>query len=125
VAEEAEVIRTVERTRLRALVEADLNVMEHLHADDFELINPDGEVYSREQYLFEVGSGLLDYTAWDADEISVRMYSDVAVIRYHDQRFEVQYDGEVVGTGRLHHTNLYEKRTGSWRIVWSHATGAS
>jgi len=123
--DEADLIRDVERTRLRALVAADSEKMDALHAADFELINPDGEVYSRQQYLGEISDGVLDYTTWDAGEMTVRIYADVAVIRYQDEQFEVRYDGEVVGTGRLRHTNLYEKRNGRWQIVWSHASGAS
>ena len=99
--------------------------MESLHADDFELINPDGETYPRERYLGEIGSGVLDYTAWVPGDMTVRMYTDVAVVRYQDERFEVRYDGTVVRTGGLRHTNVYEKRNGRWQIVWSHASGGS
>jgi hypothetical protein len=36
---EAEVIRTTERERLRALVAKDMEVARQLHAEDFELVN--------------------------------------------------------------------------------------
>ena len=51
---EAEVIRASERARLKALVEADIEVARQLHADDFQLINPVGESLSKEQYLAAV-----------------------------------------------------------------------
>ncbi len=38
----ADQIRAIERERLRALVDVDLEVAERLHADDFQLINPGG-----------------------------------------------------------------------------------
>lgn len=38
----AERIRTTERDRLRAIVEADVDVLDHLHGDAFQLINPGG-----------------------------------------------------------------------------------
>lgn len=50
-AAEADRLRAIERERLRALVAADMDVAERLHAADFQLINPAGAVLSREQYL--------------------------------------------------------------------------
>ena len=44
-------IRATERQRLRALLTHDFDTAQKLHADDFELINPLGEVVSREQYI--------------------------------------------------------------------------
>ena len=58
---EADLIRATERERLRSLVEADMAVARSLHADDFQLINPRGEYFSKEQYLGGVASGEFDY----------------------------------------------------------------
>jgi hypothetical protein len=118
-------LREVERSRLEALVRADGARLDALHASDFELINPYGARYGKREYLRQVGTGQLDYTMWEAGEIAVRVYGSAAVLRYDDEAFEVRFDGEVVSEGRLSHTNLYEKRDGSWQIVWSHASGGS
>ena len=48
---EADLIRTTERERVRALVEANVGRARQLHADDFQLINPLGGSLSKEQYL--------------------------------------------------------------------------
>jgi hypothetical protein len=54
-------IRATERDRLRACVEADLDVLEPLHADDFQLIDPGGRALTKEEYLWGVASGEIDY----------------------------------------------------------------
>jgi hypothetical protein len=116
-------IRSIERQRLRSLVEADMVTARRLHADDFELITPSAEIYSKERYMKEIESGVLDYKTWDPGEITVRLYGDVAVIRYEDVRLEVFQKGALTRSGVVRHTDLYEKRNGQWQVVWSHASG--
>lgn len=57
---EANRIRQLERERLRALVDADMEVADRLHARDFQLVNPPGEVYSKEEYLGDIATGDLE-----------------------------------------------------------------
>jgi ketosteroid isomerase-like protein len=111
------VIRATERQRLRALLTHDFDTAQKLHADDFELINPLGEVVSREQYI-DSGDAFA-YSVWKPiSPIRVRVHGDAAVIRYES-------DLEIHGSrGHYWHTDLYEKRNGRWQIVWSQTTGA-
>jgi Domain of unknown function (DUF4440) len=113
----AAVVRATERQRLRALLAHDFDTAQKLHADDFELINPLGEVVSREQYI-DSGAAFA-YTEWKPiSPIRVRVNGDSAVIRYESEL-------ELHGTrGHYWHTDLYEKRDGRWQIVWSQTTGA-
>ena len=116
-------IQELERERLRSLVSADLATARRLHSDDFQLINPAGAPLSKTEYLGQIESGDLDYRAWEAGEIAVRIYTDAAVIRYQDLRFEVDRGGQSVHRGPMYHTNLYERRDGQWQVVWSQASG--
>jgi hypothetical protein len=118
-----ESIRAIERQRLQSLVEADMETARRLHADDFELITPSGFVYSKDSYMDEIQSGVLDYRVWNPAEIKVRLYGNEAVIRYEDTGFEVLERGKLVWSGGVRHTDLYEKRNGQWQVVWSHASG--
>jgi hypothetical protein len=119
-----EQLRQLERGRLCSLVEADLATAGRLHAEDFQLITPDGNAVSKAEYLGRIESGELDYRAWEAGEISVRLYGDVAMIRYRDVRFDVyRDDGQPVHRGPMYHTNLYERRDEQWQVVWSQASG--
>ena len=60
-ATEADLIRATERERLRALVDADMEVANRLHADDFQLISPGGWALSKEEYLGLIAAGDVDY----------------------------------------------------------------
>ena len=119
---EADLIRATERERLRALVEANMEVARQLHADDFQLINPLGQSLSKEQYLGGIASGDLDYLVWEPESIEVRLYDQAAVIRYQSQ-LEIVVQGQKVPRQRYWHTDSYEKRNGHWQVVWSQATG--
>ena len=110
-------VRAAERARLHALLTDDLDAARRLHADDFELINPLGETASKEAYI-DSGAAF-DYTKWTPiSAIRVRVHGDSAVIRYKS-------DLEIHGIrGHFWHTDLYEKRSGQWQIVWSQTTEA-
>ena len=61
---EVELLRSTERERLRALVSGDAERAAHLHADDFQLINPLGGSLSKDQYLGGISSGQIHYLYW-------------------------------------------------------------
>jgi hypothetical protein len=122
---QSDVIREIERKRLRALVEANLDVAGQIHADDFQLINPFGEPFSKKQYLNGIASGRLDYLVWEpVSSIEVRLYGVRAVIRYQSQ-LQIVVDGQKSPLERYWHIDTYEKRNGSWQVVWSQATRIS
>ena len=111
----------IERDRLRALVEADVDRAARLHADDFQLITPSGRVLSKEGYLEAIRSGDIDYALWETGEIVVRSYGDVAVIRYPSE-IAFTVDGTRTPRRRYWHTDIYERHDGRWQVVWSQAT---
>ena len=118
---ECDVIREIERERLRALVDGNMEVARKLHADDFQLINPLGGTLSKEQYLGGVASGEINYLAWEPGSIAVRVYGEAALIRYQSE-LEIVVQGRKVPRQRYWHTDSYEKREGRWQVVWSQAT---
>jgi hypothetical protein len=118
---EADTIRAIERQRLRALVEANMNIADQLHADDFQLIDPGGGVSSKAEYLGRIASGFLKYVVWEAEAIAVRICGEMAVIRYHS-RLAISVGGAEAELQRYWHMDTYEKRSGRWQVVWSQAT---
>jgi uncharacterized protein (TIGR02246 family) len=118
---EADQLRAIEGQRLRSLVDADMKTASRLHADDFELIYPQGGMLSKEQYMQRVASGDLNYLEWEPAEIRVRLYGKSAVLRYQ-ARLRISVRDSSGREVRFWHTDLYEKRKGQWQIVWSHAT---
>ena len=121
--EEAELLRSTERERLRALVTGDVARAAQLHSEDFQLINPLGGALSKEQYLGGIGSGQIHYLYWEPESIAVRLYTDVAVIRYRSE-LEIVVKGRHIPRQRYWHTDLYERHGAQWQVVWSHATAA-
>jgi hypothetical protein len=119
--DEVDQIRDIERQRLRALVEADMDVARRLHADDFQLITPFGDALSKEEYLGTVESGDIDYVVWKPDAIDVRLSGDMAVLRY-SSHIEIIVQRRRLPPGNYWHTDYYEKRNGRWQDVWSQAT---
>ena len=118
---EEETVRDTERLRLRLLVAGDVAAARNLHADDFQLINPAGKTFSREEYLGSLSSGYLDYLQWEPGPIDVRLVGDLAVIRYRSQ-LQVSLDKKPRELLPHWHTDLYQKRGGRWQVVWSQAT---
>ena len=120
---DADFIRSIERQRLCALVNANAEVATQLHADDFQLINPRGESLSKEQYLAGIASGQIHYLAWEpVTPIEVRSYGEGAVIRYQSE-LEIEVRGERVPRQCYWHIDVYEKCAGRWQVLWSQATG--
>lgn len=117
-----EELRSIERERLRSLVDADMKIADQLHADDFQLITPLGGALTKAQYLSAVGSGNIDYLEWKPEVIEVKVYGSSAVIRYRAQLRIIVKGLPNAPTGRFWHTDLYEKRNGRWQVVWSQAT---
>jgi hypothetical protein len=117
---DADLLRKTERERLRALVDANMEIADQLHADDFQLINPFGRAATKEQYLSGVASGQVNYLLWEPGDMAVRTYGDAAIIRYQAQ-IQIVVGGNPDG-GHFWHTDSYEKRDGRWQAVWSQAT---
>ena len=114
-------LAALERRRLRALVDVDLDVANELHADDFQLITPAGTVYSKDEYLHGVASGDIDYLVWDPEEIQSLVRGDAGCLRYRST-IHMRFRGHEAPPAHYWHTDYYEKRAGVWQVVWSHAT---
>jgi len=116
-----EEIRATERSRVRALLAGDMEAANRLHANDFQLVSPRGVAYSREEYLGYVASGEISYQKWEVDsEIAIRLYGDMAAIRYRSQMERIAHGQRY--DGRFWHTNTLEKKDGQWQVVWTQLT---
>jgi hypothetical protein len=118
---QADRLRAIETARQRALVAADVRAARQVTAPDFQLINPSGDVLSRDDFLGAVQAGVVDFLSLDTiSPIAVRLSGDSGTLRY-ETRFDV-----VAGGTHLTHdgwtTALYERRSGHWRVVWAQTT---
>jgi predicted ester cyclase len=119
---EAELIRSIERTRLQAMVDGDLDVATPLYSDDYQLVNPGGGTASKDEFLGFIASGDVDFLVWEPiTEIQVHLSGlNTAIIRYQSQ-IDIVVGGDK-SSNQVWHTNLYEKRDGQWQIVWEQST---
>jgi Domain of unknown function (DUF4440) len=108
----------IERLRLQALVRADLDAAGPLHADNYQLITPNGSEMTKDDYLRAIAAGQLRYQVFEpVSEMAVLGDGPVAVLRY---RAHISFDD---GPGfTCWHTDCYEQRDGQWQVVWSQAT---
>ena len=119
---EAEMIRTIERQRLRVWVDKNMEVARRLHAEDFELVNPGGMTLSKDRYLDAVATGELGYLVCEVDSpMRVRVHTDAAVIRYCS-KIQVTFRNQQFPLHGFCHTDFYVKNANQRQAVWSHAT---
>jgi hypothetical protein len=116
----SEQVRTLERTRLKAMVDADTATVGGLLAADFQGINVLGVNDGPSGTLATIGGGVDFVSITPVTPITVRLYGNTAVAR-----FEVAFV-VVAGPDRVEHrgwfTDLLEKRAGDWHLVWSQTT---
>lgn len=108
--------RALELERTQALVARDMPTLERLHAPEYELVTPPGNVFLRERYLGAIAADPF-YASWDCGPIRVRVSPAMAVVRY-EARIGFS-SGRIVA---CRHMDSYELRDGSWQAVWSQAT---
>ena len=114
-------LESIERSRLRALVDVDMDTAEWLHAADYELITPGGGRLSRAEYLGMIRTGILRYRTFEpASEVRVFRVDGAAAVRYQ-ARIEAEFD-DGTDAGTFWHTDIYALREDRWQAVWSQAT---
>jgi hypothetical protein len=115
---EAELVQTTELERLRALVEADADVADQLHAEEYELVSAHGEFLTREEYVGGIIAGEFSYEVFEPvseSEIDVRVYGDGAVIRYQAQ-FKIVFGGQGACSSRRGTPTSTRSGMGSGRL---------
>ena len=116
---DGDVLRTLERTRLAALVAGDMAVADPLHSSRYQLITPRGRALSKAEYLGSVASQELHYRVFEpTSEIDVWGDDHIAILRY---RAAIGFHGstDVIA---VWHTDCYEATDDGWQVVWSQAT---
>jgi Domain of unknown function (DUF4440) len=119
---DAETVVSIERQRLRSLVNRDMSVAERLHATDYELVTPNGGTLNKTGYLSDVSSKRLEYLVFEPEtEISVLSSGSLVILRYI-ARIVLSVGVDDEQEFRAWHTDAYEQRDRRWVIVWSQAT---
>lgn len=115
-------LRTLEMSRLRALVDVDMATLEKIHGPDFVLVPPPGFAMTRADYLAEVESGGLDYAVFEpVSDIEVSVHGDAAVLTYQS-RISIDAQGQGELEHEAWHTYVYEETDDGWQLTWEQAT---
>ena len=124
---EAETLRSVERRRLKALVDADVQALDALHAPEFLLVHPTGGVWSKAHYLKGIRDGSINYHRFEPlSDMDVVLDGDLGIVRY---RSAIDIGESASGDSSLTcwHLDCYVRdgRDSTWTVLWSQATAIS
>ena len=110
----------LEEAFAEGIVQNDLEVIGRLVADDWIIIDPNGEIVERTRFFEVIKSGALTHEMMESEDFRVRVYGDSAVVtgvtrskgKFMGQQFSTQERG----------TDVFVKREGRWQCVLTHLT---
>lgn len=118
-------LRTLEEEKLAAFVAKDIEKLQRIHANDFQLVNPAGQELTRDDYLNGVAMNFIEYRKWEpATRIQVYVFGEVAILRYQS-RAQLAVQGETQPEQQFWQLEVYEKRRDGWQTTFSQSTRVS
>jgi ketosteroid isomerase-like protein len=110
----------IEEEFAEAIVKNDVEGLGRLVADDWIIIDPNGEIVDRTRFIEVIKSGALTHDMMESEDFRVRVYGDSAVVtaitstkgKFMGQEFRTQERA----------TDVFVKRDGRWRCVLTHLT---
>ena len=110
----------LEKEFAEAIVKNDLQRLGRLVADDWIIIDPNGEIVDRARFFEVIKSGALTHETMESEDLRVRIYGDSAVVTAVT-RTKGKFMGQEFST-QERATDVFVKRDGRWRCVITHLT---
>jgi ketosteroid isomerase-like protein len=110
----------LEATFAEAIVKNDLEGIGRLVADDWIIIDPNGEIVDRTRFFEAIKSGALTHDVMESEDFRVRVYGDNAVVT-GITRAKGKFIGQEFST-QERATDVFVKREGRWQCVVTHLT---
>ena len=110
----------LENAFAEAIIKNDLEGIGRLVADDWIIIDPNGEIVDRTRFFEVIKSGALTHDTMESEDFRVRVYGDSAVVTA-----VTSANGKFMGQEFSTHeraTDVFVKRDGLWRCVLTHLT---
>ena len=104
-----------------AIIKNDPGAIERLVADDWIIINGDGEIIDKERFLGVIKSGALTHETMESDDMRVRVYGDCGVVSALT-RTKGKFMGQEFTTEERS-TDVFVRSNGRWRCVLTQLTG--
>jgi ketosteroid isomerase-like protein len=108
-------IARLSRRAAEAYLKADTRTLDTVLADDFQVINPFGEVANKAQQLKVLKDGTLHFDELETFDQEVRVYGDAAVLT--DRRRAQATDRSRAASFSVRTTEVYARRGGKWQCV--------
>ena len=118
--EAEEELLKVEKEFAETIVNNDLEGLGRVVADDWIIIDPNGEIVDRARFFEIIKSGSLTHEIMESDDLRVRIYGDSAVVTAVT-RTKGKFMGQEFST-QERATDVFVKRDGRWRCVITHLT---
>ena len=109
-----------ERALADAIVKNDLEGIARLVADDWIIVDPNGEIVDRTRFFEVIKSGVLTHDMMESKDSRVRVYGDSAVVTAVT-RTKGKFMGHDFST-QERATDVFVKRDGRWQCVLTHLT---
>jgi ketosteroid isomerase-like protein len=110
----------LENAFAEAIVNNDLESIRRLVADDWIIIDPNGEIVDRARFFEVIKSGVLTHDMMESKDSRVRVYGDSAVVTAVT-RTKGKFMGHDFST-QERVTDVFVKRDGRWQCVLTHLT---
>lgn len=108
-------LKKMETDRAAAVVKGDVDTLAKETADDYMLINVNGQMSDKAQMLESIKSGQIKLTSDDLSDMKVHVYGNTAVVTG-----KADVKGNIGGkdaTGQIMFTRVYVKKGGKWQSV--------
>ena len=105
----------MERDRAAAVVKADVATLEGMTADDYILINANGQMSDKATTMNDIKTGNIKLTANEVSDMKVRVYGDTAVVTGKSSAKGTIRGHELKGPVMF--TRVYVKKNGKWLSV--------
>ena len=110
----------LENAFAEAIVNNDLESIRRLVADDWIIIDPNGEIVDRTRFFEVIKSGALTHDMMESEDFRVRVYGESAVVTAITST-KGKFMGQEFST-RERATDVFVKRDGRWECVLTHLT---
>ena len=110
----------IEKEFAQVIVSNDVEGLGRIVADDWIIIDPNGEIVDRSRFFEIIKSGALTHDTMESGDLRVRVYGDSAVVTAVT-RTKGKFRGQEFST-QERATDVFVKRDGRWRCVLTHLT---
>jgi ketosteroid isomerase-like protein len=108
-------LKKMEQDRAVAVVKGDVKTLEGLTADDYVLINANGQVSDKATTMNDIKTGNIKLSSNDVSDLKVRVYGDTAVVTGKSNAKGTIRGRELKGPVMF--TRVYVKKNGKWQSV--------